>query len=322
MIIQRDESIDILKGFGIVFMIIAHTFGPNNCLWDAIYTFHMPLFFITTGFLYKHRNFLALFHNNFSQLIVPYISACIIIVIISQIRQPHNIFIDLESIISGLGPGWFLLALFFARIEFFFFLLLFPKWHYIVALIISSCITVHTYYNNFPSSYLAFYPSLVSLVFISIGYYIRQRKLLETTNLKTFTIYAILSWLITFVYGKVEMSHCLFKLNIIDFAGSISGTYIFYKLSQRINTNKAYIIKELKALLVFTGKYSLVILFFHTIDYCVYPWYVIEPYINNKLFLLTIVTINRFLFVYLCVTISIRSKLLRSFFKIRDNRRT
>ena len=47
---QRDESIDILKGFGIVFMIIAHTYGPNNYLWDAIYTFHMPLFFITTGY--------------------------------------------------------------------------------------------------------------------------------------------------------------------------------------------------------------------------------------------------------------------------------
>ena len=320
-LIKRDESIDILKGFGIVFMIIAHTYGPNNFLWDAIYTFHMPLFFIITGFLYKHKKLFELFQRSFSQLIVPYIFACIIIVAISQIRQPHSIFIDLSSIISGLGPGWFLLALFLARIEFHCLLIFFPKSHIIVSLIISSCIAVVAHYNNWPS-YFAFYPSLVSLVFISMGYYTRQQKLLETGNFKTFTIFAILSWLITFVYGKVEMSHCLFKLNCIDFAGSISGTYIVYKLSQMINANNANIIKELKALLVFTGRYSLVILYFHTIDYCIYPWYVIEPYISNKLFLLTLITINRFLFVYLCVTISIRSKVLRSFFNIKDNTRT
>lgn len=48
------------------------------------------------------------------------------------------------------------------------------------------------------------------------------------------------------MYGKAEMSHCYFKLNVIDFAGSISGTYIIYKLSQIINKNNAYIIKRNK----------------------------------------------------------------------------
>ena len=160
------------------------------------------------------------------------------------------------------------------------------------------------------------YPSLVSLVFMSIGYYTRQKRIIEATDQKII-ILAIISWFVTFMFGKVEMSHCLFKLNIIDFAGSISGTFIFYKLSQKINTNNAQIIKDLKAILVFTGRYSLVILFFHTIDYCVYPWYVLEPYISNKLLLLTLITINRFLFVYICVTISINSKILRSFFSIK-----
>lgn len=312
---QRDESIDILKGFGIVFMIIAHTYGPNNYLWDAIYTFHMPLFFITTGYFYKQIKIQDLFHKNFKQLIVPYIFACIIIIAISQIRQTHDIFIDLNNILSGLGPGWFLLALFLARIEFNYLLMLFPKWHFIVAIIISASIAIVVHYNNLPS-YLAFYPSLVSLVFMSIGYYTRQKRIIEATDQKII-ILAIISWFVTFMFGKVEMSHCLFKLNIIDFAGSISGTFIFYKLSQKINTNNAQIIKDLKAILVFTGRYSLVILFFHTIDYCVYPWYVLEPYISNKLLLLTLITINRFLFVYICVTISINSKILRSFFSIK-----
>ncbi len=312
---KRDASLDILKGFGIVFMITAHTLGPNNFFWNAVYTFHMPLFFITTGFLYKHNNLFLLFRNNFSHLIFPYLSACIIIIIISQIRHPHSIIIDFNNILSGFGPGWFLLALFWARIEFHLLLTIFPKWHLFITLIISSCISFLV--RNFDwTSHLAFYPSLVSLFFLSVGYYTRQNKLFETRNLKYFSIIAFIFWFISFMFGKVEMSHCLFKLNIIDFAGSISGTYIFYKLSQIINKNKVRTVELLKEALEFTGRYSLVILFFHIIDYCVYPWYILETYISNKIILLTLININRFLFVYVGVIISLNSKLLRSLFNI------
>lgn len=126
-ILQRNDSIDILKGIGIVFMIIAHTIGPNNYIWDVIYSFHMPLFFITTGFLYKQKNIHKLLLNNTSRLISPYISTCNIVVIFSQIRQPHSFLIDLSNILSGLGPGWFLLALFMARIEFHFYFIYFAN---------------------------------------------------------------------------------------------------------------------------------------------------------------------------------------------------
>lgn len=54
---QRIESIDIVKGLAIFLMVLGHSYSGENgeyiLLW--IYSFHMPLFFITTGILYGMR---------------------------------------------------------------------------------------------------------------------------------------------------------------------------------------------------------------------------------------------------------------------------
>ncbi len=51
----RIEAFDILKGIGIILMIVAHTYGPDSVIWNFIYAFHLPLFFIVTGFFYKQK---------------------------------------------------------------------------------------------------------------------------------------------------------------------------------------------------------------------------------------------------------------------------
>ena len=53
---HRNLSVDTLKGIGIILMIVAHTYGPNNIIWDLIFSFHMPLFFIVSGLFFKERS--------------------------------------------------------------------------------------------------------------------------------------------------------------------------------------------------------------------------------------------------------------------------
>lgn len=36
---ERIGTFDILKGFGIILMIVAHTYGPNYLIWDFISAF-------------------------------------------------------------------------------------------------------------------------------------------------------------------------------------------------------------------------------------------------------------------------------------------
>ena len=50
----RDINIDILKGIGMVLVIIGHT----GCIWPfypAINAFHMPMFFIVSGLFFSTK---------------------------------------------------------------------------------------------------------------------------------------------------------------------------------------------------------------------------------------------------------------------------
>lgn len=309
---NRIESFDILKGIAIILMIVAHTYGPNYIIWNFIYSFHMPLFFIVSGYFYKPKQLSKLLKNNCVQLLVPYLTMCCVIAFLTQMRQQHNISGDFESTLNGLGPGWFLLAMFMARIEFHFILKYFPHHYLSLSLIISTTICLSSSYTGI-STILSFYPSLASLLFLATGYYIKQYQLKKVLDNKTciFIPLGFVLWLITSIYGKVDLSLCFFKLSIIDFAGSLGGTYIFYTVSQHINKYNYFI----KTFLSFAGKYSLIILFYHSIDYCVPVWYIISSHISQEI-LLHVILIIRIMLVVLCVIVTINTKWGRCFFNI------
>lgn len=318
---QRIESFDILKGIGIVLMIIGHLLmGQGTKLFDFIYSFHMPMFFIVTGYFYKQEPLPKLFKKNRDQLLSPYLVMCIIIIFLTQVQQSHDIKTDFIRTMKGMGPGWFLLAMFWARLEFHFLLKVLPKYYLVLSLAISSCVCYIANNHDFPPS-LAFFPSLIGLFFISIGYYIRANSLLDYNKKYSlyFISFAILFWFTISLYGKVRMSECIFKLSIIDFCGSILGTFIAYKLSQLIEHSNCGI----KSILSYAGRYSLVILFFHSIDYCVSIWYYCVPiwnYIDQDFphtILLVLILLVRIIFVTLCVFITLKIKYLRYFFKIK-----
>ncbi len=49
---MTSESISVTKGFGILLMVMAHA-GCPKVIHDLIYMFHMPLFFIMSGYCFK-----------------------------------------------------------------------------------------------------------------------------------------------------------------------------------------------------------------------------------------------------------------------------
>lgn len=302
-------------------IIVGHLLmGQGTKLYDFIYSFHMPLFFIVSGYFYKQEPISILLKKNRDHLLFPYLAMCIIIIVLTQIQLSHDIKTDLKRTINGMGPGWFLLALFWARLVFHYILKIVPKYYLILSLIISTSICLIAHYHEF-SPLFSFFPSLVSLFFLSTGYYIRAKSLLDYNKINSplFISFAFLFWFTISSYGKVRMSECIFKLSIIDFCGSILGTFIVYELSQLIDHSN-YLIKTI---LSNAGRYSLVILFFHSIDYCVSIWYYCVPiwnYIDHYLphaILLILILIVRLLFVTICLFITLKIKYLRNFFKIK-----
>lgn len=125
--IRRDTGryawLDILKGFGIIFVVIGH-FCAIDRVYHWIYSFHMPLFFFASGYLYRKKPIWENVRHKFVTLMVPYF----IFGLLSQVHFALNEYIfgrevDISQLILGLLYGtyssisynrvlWFLPALF------------------------------------------------------------------------------------------------------------------------------------------------------------------------------------------------------------------
>ena len=74
---KRNSDLDILKGIGIVLVILGHQYLPIG---HFIYSFHMPLFFLISGYLYYKKEIKESLVKDFRRLIIPYFIGCVFVV--------------------------------------------------------------------------------------------------------------------------------------------------------------------------------------------------------------------------------------------------
>lgn len=68
IVYNRDKSLDIMKGIGILLVVFAHVYHNSG----IIYQFHMPLFFILSGAAMTYSASGYVFLKKFKTLLVPY----------------------------------------------------------------------------------------------------------------------------------------------------------------------------------------------------------------------------------------------------------
>lgn len=73
--IKRLNFIDIAKGIGIILVVLGHclAYECHNKLFMMIYSFHMPLFFFLSGFLFKSKDYAAYLSGKVKTLLFPMI---------------------------------------------------------------------------------------------------------------------------------------------------------------------------------------------------------------------------------------------------------
>ena len=192
------DYIDICKAIGIICVILGHTYYGPQVLYNLIYCFHMPLFFILSGYTYdKEKNnelgFLRFVRNKVKRLLIPYIVFAVANLLIQIVWKACylNETVGLEYIRSNLkgilfcyssmqhmpncSPIWFLLCLFIANVVFYFLM----KWKdagtTIAALI---CLGISYFFSLFPHDYMTYpckFPVFFMAVFLMyVGYRLRK----------------------------------------------------------------------------------------------------------------------------------------------------
>ncbi len=126
---KRIDWLDIAKGIAIICTIIGHSVEKNK-IGVFIFSFHMPLFFILSGYTLKKIQFSELPKatlKDFLRLILPVFAVLAIDFILQTLFFDKNPISLMKSYIKrliwgtcghGVGRLWFLVALFWSKLFF------------------------------------------------------------------------------------------------------------------------------------------------------------------------------------------------------------
>lgn len=134
---MRHKHIDVVKGIGIFLVVMGHTYGIPEQLYNLIYSFHMPLFFILSGMVYNENKnvelpFFEYLKKKAKSYLFPYYLYALINLVIEllwsklYLREDVTLSIVLEYLkgiflcsadikhMPNCSPIWFLMCLFVA----------------------------------------------------------------------------------------------------------------------------------------------------------------------------------------------------------------
>lgn len=289
---SRDISIDILKGIGILFVLVAHSLG--GYVYTFAYSFHMPLFFLVSGFFFKKKP-LSFIINDFSRLMLPllFTGTCLLVgsyimhfLCVEGVKQPDEAWEMLlfanasdanKNKIWGnfacIGSVWFLGALFWCK-SLFNLLSRFPK-----QLLLYSCLAI-TIVSVIVGQYLILPYSIIQgftgLSFMWIGMYARSADLLVFKNKYAIILCVILIvlWGITTFFPVLSMASVSWKLFVVpNIILSSSGVFFMYLLSRYIAAHLSLLSK----ILSFLGRYSILLVCFPVMESYLIPLKSIIP---------------------------------------------
>lgn len=231
--------VDYGKVIGIYLVVLAHTslFIPLEI---GIYTFHMPLFFFISGYLFSfdrnplYKNFVK---KRFKQLIIPYIWINIITYIFWLIIGRNfgddngdkiqwytpliNIFLGNGNLLIHNIPIWFLMCLFVVENLFY---LLFKKLNRIwIGLIIFVIVGFFNYTFNPYLLPFCFNTAIVAMVFYIFGNAIKKSNIYKKPDMLHLAIGIICVVLISHINGKVAMHKNFYNNYFIFLFGGIVG---------------------------------------------------------------------------------------------------
>ncbi len=119
---SRFEYLDIVKGIGIILVVLHHTLGRDNPIHIYIVSFHMPLFFMISGLCFneeRYSSFMIYLRRKSKVLLLPLIYFTIAMCIGSVYFVPE--FYSINKLLQGRLPAayWFVWVLFLAELSYF-----------------------------------------------------------------------------------------------------------------------------------------------------------------------------------------------------------
>jgi len=174
---QRIQWIDVAKGWGILLLIYGHI--ANDLFSKWLYTFHIPLFFFLSGYVFNpYKSFPVFIKSKVRGLLLPYITLGIPLILIN-IHWGYNLFSLVQSFLiqKRMFPLWFITALFLQLLTAYFLINKVKdtkgQMIYVLCFTLIGILLWKLGVKSLPWNYDI---SLVTLPFFYLGFYLRKKK--------------------------------------------------------------------------------------------------------------------------------------------------
>jgi acyltransferase len=255
---MRNPTIDVMKGIGISLVVLGHVWHSPAFLQKIIYAFHMPLFFLISGYLFnevKVRGMLAkdFIYGRIRRLYFPAVvigfSCAIPSLFFKQTTSLYDFSIRSFGVLYSIPsveytfnctPIWFLSCL--LCVELIYFAVCRSGFKYrscLVLLLFSLGVVISR-------EYAVFFPfnvqiALCSLIFFYFGVLLRNYGFLEKHgNRALYFVISCAILILTTVLNPVKVGFGANRMGDLNylFLGSLSGSYMVYWIALYLGKNK------------------------------------------------------------------------------------
>lgn len=252
---QRIDHLDMVKAFAILMVFIGHRIN-NITLEQYIFSFHLPLFFWVSGFVYdpqKYKKYGLLLHRRLRTIIIPYFVFSVIsylfwltivralsvrgqVLSIDPIYPFYGIFygIGIEPWRNPLDIAlWFLPCIFVTIIIFWIIdKNFFGKWKIFSVIMIGLTGYMTSLWLPFRLPWSADV-SLTALVFYAFGNFTRKssENLIKVRSFGMVTAIVLIGaigFLLSYFNGKIDMNYNLYRNPLLFYTAAFGGIYFWY----------------------------------------------------------------------------------------------
>ena len=247
----RYQWVDTCKTIGLLLVIIGHGRLLEEEYQQWIFSFHMPLFFVLSGMLYKYKSPLETIKHDFKRFLIPYLIINMICLVIQgcimaylgQLTITNFIhrFIAIFVVACHSGdfnpvsaPTWFIIALFIDRIM----LSLNKNGLYYICMFILSIIGCVLLKMIKFDIWIPFDSAMMAFPFLVIGYYSKTILYRHFDSLFS-VLFIILSvsclTLFNYLNGPVDMnSNSYGKYILLFYFDGILGTLLVIVITKKL----------------------------------------------------------------------------------------
>lgn len=293
--VRRDERLDAIRGLGMVFIIIGHSVSVESWARSFIFSFHVPLFYFVSGYLFSVKP--GKLKKTLLRSGKPYIFTSLIIIILYTIkasvqsgafsRETLKKWILAALYMSGsrkdflsysitpIGAMWFLAALVWASLFLYIILKYIPDSR--LGKVLRTAAVVILFFAGFLTAKITWLPFSIqagacALLFMYAGYCLKD-LMWKRPKFPTAFLICLIIWLIDILAGKgnqLSMVSCKFPHLILNVAGALAAVYAIFRFTDR--TINIPVIRKIYQYLAWLGKSSMIILCFHTLEMKFMPW--------------------------------------------------